>query len=347
MTLPPRSLRLYPLLAWTVAALALAGCQAIPLSLLPPLVLDRAPIVAPERLGRPTPAQRYAGVTVAALRARSYGAGDFRVVEDWGEDIGFRRSLIAYDSDGLTIYGFMDVPEGAGPFPVVIVNHGYVDPARYATLTYTTHYADTLAQAGYLTIHPNLRGYPPSDDGPNPLRAGFAVDVLNLLALVQRLGGEPGPLAAADPARIGLWGHSMGGGITLRVLTVSTAVDAAVLYGSMSGDEARNHARIRYFTGGARGLWEEDEAPDDRTLRQVSPSYYVTDIAAPISIHHGELDDQVTLAWSSQLCADLQALGKPVECFTYPGQPHTFVGEGDRLFIQRVVEFFDRTLAAE
>jgi hypothetical protein len=31
-----------------------------------------------------------------------------------------------------------------------------------------------------------------------------------------------------------------------------------------------------------------------------------------------------------------------VECFRYPGQPHTFVGEGDRLFRQRVLDFLDR-----
>ena len=74
---------------------------------------------------------------------------------------------------------------------------------------------------------------------------------------MQKQGGQAGPLAKADPQPIGLWGHSMGGGIALRVLTVSDDVEAAVLYGAMSGDEALNHKRILYFTNGVRvcGTW--------------------------------------------------------------------------------------------
>ena len=63
-----------------------------------------------------------------------------------------------------------------------------------------------------------------------------------------------------------------------------------------------------------------------------------------MSIHHGDQDDQVPLEWSEDLCDWLLALEKEVECFTYNGQPHTFVGQGDQLFMQRVQDFFDRTL---
>jgi acetyl esterase/lipase len=37
----------------------------------------------------------------------------------------------------------------------------------------------------------------------------------------------------------------------------------------------------------------------------------------------------------------LRQAGKQVECFSYPGQPHNFVGEGDRLFRQRVLAFLN------
>jgi dipeptidyl aminopeptidase/acylaminoacyl peptidase len=211
-------------------------------------------------------------------------------------------------------------------------------------LTYTTRYADALARAGYLVIHPNFRNWPPSDSGPEDYRVGQAVDVLDLSALVQKQGGQLGPLLQADPERIGLWGHSMGGGISQRVLTVSDDMDAAVLYGAMSGDEALNHERILFFTNGARGLWDEEDAPPAEAVQRISPINYLDRITAAVSIHHGELDEQVPLAWSEDLCQRLQDLQKPVECFTYPGQPHTFVGEGDQLFIQRVREFFDRYL---
>jgi dipeptidyl aminopeptidase/acylaminoacyl peptidase len=259
-----------------------------------------------------------------------------------GENSAFNRSLITYPSDGLTIYGFLNVPQGEGPFPVVLVLHGYVDPARYNTLTYTTRYADDLARAGYLVIHPNFRNWPPSDSGPEEFRVGQAIDVLHLIALVLEQGGKPGPLEKADPERIGLWGHSMGGGITQRVITVSDDVDAAVLYGSMTNDEKLNHQRILYFTNGVQGLW--DEAPPEEALRRISPKYYLDRITATVSIHHGDQDDQVPLEWSEDLCDWLLALDKEVECFTYAGQPHTFVGQGDQLFMERIRDFFDRAL---
>ena len=233
----------------------------------------------------------FAEFTVDGLTARSYGEGELQVEDVLNVTNAFTRTLITYPSDDLTIYGFMNVPKGEGPFPVVLVLHGYVDPARYNTLTYTTGYADALARAGYLVIHPNFRNWPPSDSGPEDYRVGQAVDVLDLIGLVRKQGGQAGPLAKADPERIGLWGHSMGGGISQRVLTVSDDVDAAVLYGAMSGDEALNHKRILYFTSGANGLWEV--APPDEALQRISPINYLDRVTAAVSIHHGSLDDQV------------------------------------------------------
>ena len=130
-------------------------------------------------------------------------------------------------------------------------------------MDYTTRYADSLARAGFLVIHPNLRGYPPSDDGDNRFRVGMAIDVLNLIAIIKDQAGKPGALENADPQAIGLWGHSMGGGVATRVLTVSPDVDAAVLYGAMSGDEHKNYERIfNYFSSGTRGI-EELQAPEE------------------------------------------------------------------------------------
>lgn len=303
-----------------------------------------APTETPTASPSATP-DPYAEWTVDGLAARSYGDGELQVEQVLAVTNAFTRTLVTFPSDGLTIYGFMNVPQGEGPFPVVLVLHGYVDPARYQTLTYTTGYADALARAGYLVIHPNFRNWPPSDSGPEDYRVGQAVDVLHLIGLVQKMGGQPGPLAQADAQRIGVWGHSMGGGIAQRVIAVSPDVDAAVLYGSMSGDEALNHQRILWFTNGARGLW--DEAPPDDAVQRISPINYLDRVTAAVSIHHGDQDDQVPVAWSEDLCSRLQALDKPVECFIYSGQPHTFVGEGDQLFVQRVREFFDRTLRGE
>lgn len=289
----------------------------------------------------PTP-DPYVSITIDGLRERDYGTGELVIIEKLAENSYFTRYLISYPSDSLSIYGFMNIPQGKGPFPVVIALHGYIDPPVYRTLDYTTGYADALARAGYLIIHPNLRNYPPSDNGSDLFRVGMAIDVLNLIALVQSHGGTEGALEAADPQRIGLWGHSMGGGVSTRVITINPDVRAVVLYGAMSGDERKNFEAIFRWSQGERGS-DELSFTEDEMLR-ISPIYYLDRIQSAVSIHHGRSDDLVPLSWSNDLCDQLRNLEKEVECYIYDGQPHTFIGDGNDRFIQRTLEFYDRFL---
>jgi dipeptidyl aminopeptidase/acylaminoacyl peptidase len=259
-----------------------------------------------------------------------------------GSDTFITRYMIRYPSDGLNIYGFADVPNDSEAHPVIIALHGYIDPAIYNTLDYTTHYAYSLASAGYVVLHPNLRGYAPSDDGENLFRVGMAIDVLNLIALVQSQSGGTDQLMHANPNTIGLWGHSMGGGIITRVLTVTDDVKAAVLYAAMSGDEEKNYNAIQEWSGQTRGL-DELNVPAE-ALQSVSPMYFFENITAAVSIHHGMEDELIPLEWATTTCGQLQSLGKDVECQYYDDMPHTFYGQGDAQFIQNTIQFFNTKL---
>ncbi len=331
-TLPPTPTLALPTLLPRATAARPATATPLPTTL-PPTIT-------------PTP-DPYWAYTVAGLASRAYGGGMLESHSLLASPGSFTRTMITYPSDGLLIYGFMNEPVGAGPFPVALVLHGYVPPEQYTIVTYTTRYADALARAGYLVIHPNYRNFPPSDqdtfftgDRENDFRVGYAVDVLNLLAVIRQQAGQPGPLARADSSQIYLLGHSMGGGITLRVLTVDQQVSAAVLYGAMSGDERRNYEKILQWSNGQVGA--EILALDEANLQPISPIYHLERISAPVSIHHGALDDVVPAQWSADLCQRLRDLGKSVECYSYADQPHTFQGDGDFLFQQRVIDFFSR-----
>jgi dipeptidyl aminopeptidase/acylaminoacyl peptidase len=289
----------------------------------------------------PTPDPYYPW-SVDALRSRTYGGGQIEFLEVMAQNLYFTRYLMRYPSDGLNIYGFADIPNDEGPHPVIIALHGYIDPAIYYTLDYTTHYAGAIASAGYIVLHPNLRGYAPSDNGDNLFRVGMAIDVLNLIALVQAQSGGADQLRTARPDRIGMWGHSMGGGITTRVLTVTDDVQAAVLYAPMSGDERKNYEAILQWSGQVRGL-EELNVPLE-ALNRISPMYFFQNITAAVSIHHGTADATVPLDWSVLTCNQLTSLGKNVECVYYQDMPHTFYGAGDEDFIQNTVRFFNQYL---
>jgi uncharacterized protein len=299
----------------------------------------------PTATATPTPTATpdpYADLTIAALAARTYGGGELAIEGVIAETAAFTRYLITYPSDGLTIYGFMNVPHVGTQFPVAIVLHGYIPPSQYQTLAYTTRYADHLAANGYLVIHPNLRNYPPSDSGPDPFRTGYAADVLNLIAVIREQSlDETGVLRRADRERIHLWGHSMGGGIALRVATVNNEpyLRSIVLYGSMSGDEALNYERIRQWSGGSSGQFEREATPAQ--LAAISPIYHLDRLQAAVAVHHSLADDVVPVEWSQDLCARLEALAHPVVCYFYEDLPHTFRGNGDLLFMERVAAFYD------
>lgn len=328
---------------FTLILALFAACNA-PLPPPEQVVATSTLTASPVALASPTvtpTADPYASLTIAGLAGRSYGGGQIVDLGILSVHSAFTRHLISYPSDGLTINGFADIPNGVGPFPVVLVLHGYVDTVGYQVETYTAHYAAAFANAGYIAIHPNYRNYPPSDSGPNEFRVGYAIDVLNLIAAVNIQATQPGLLQTANPDAVFLWGHSMGGGITLRVIAVGADVQGAVVYGSMSGDERRNFERIRdVFSDGERG--NEELTVPDAIMQLISPINFYDRIQVPLSIHHGDIDDVVPLVWSQELYSLLQSLGKSVEFFTYHNMPHTFYGDNDDLLIQRSIEFFQR-----
>jgi len=258
--------------------------------------------------------------SLEALRARGYGKGELSVEYVWETQAEFTRYYITYPSDGLTIHGFVNIPIGKGPFPVIIALHGFIPASRYQTRDYSIRYADALASNGYIVLHPNMRNFPPSDSTPrvSDFQGGYAIDVLNLLALVRKAAGQESIFKNADLTRLGIWGHSIGGGIALRVLSIVPEIKAAVIYAAVSQRYSDQTAGFKIY---------------DYAASQ-----------AAFSLHHGDNDETISPSWTARLNQQLLDAGKQVEYFTYPGQPHTFFGQNDALFMKRMIAFYDLNL---
>lgn len=308
------------------------------------------PTAAPTAAPSPTPDPwaEYAPYTIEGLRARSFGGGQIEIVSTLEQAAGFTRYLIAYPSDGLRITGMLNRPNGDGPFPVVILNHGYYPLDVYQTGNGSKLAADYLAARGFLTISPDFRSHAGSDDAINLFRAGQAIDALNLVPLAQLL-------PEAQPGPIGMWGHSNGGAVTAKAIAVSDQIAAALIYAPASLTIAEDY-EFRVGRAAAR----RGQAPGRRTgvldvvtrefpvtprqapelYQRLSPLPYASLVSAAVQIHWGTADETVPANWPGDLLSALQAAGKPVEYFEYAGQPHSFTGAANQLYLQRMAEFF-------
>jgi uncharacterized protein len=363
----------------------LAACQVLPVSptvtLLPNTVIETVtPLPLPTATSTPSSAPTMEELvfpfTIDGLRQHSYQSGQIHIRKTLDVNEKFISYLIDYPSDGLTITGVMQIPEGKGPFPIIIMNHGFFARSVFSSGDGTDRSSAFLAEHGYITIASDFRSWGDSDIGNSFFYSGLVIDVINLLNAVPSI-------PQADPSRIGMWGHSMGGGVTLKVLTVigdraaqnggdgrvENTVRAAVLYSPVSADMGDV---INRWGPGCFGDIAEGEqiigcnssdvisldlpvniqeayrfaASDPETLKQISPIYHLDSVTAPVQVHYGT-EDGKTLAgtppeWSVKLTQGLRDAGKYAEMYQYEGQSHSFIGQPWFDFMIRVLWFFDK-----
>ncbi len=266
------------------------------------------------------------------LRKRNFTGGDIKIEKTLAQSDPYTSYLISYPSDNLKIYGVMNIPQGEGPFPIIVLNHGYYSPTEFKSGDGTRNIADILVPEGYITLASDYRGHGNSENDSGNRgghRPEYAIDVLNLIASIKNI-------PQADTNRIGMWGHSMGGEVSLRTAEVTDKVKAIVLWAPTSADAADNL--------GFYGRTNKGSVSINPSLKSVSPINYLTYLTAPISIHQGLEDTEVNPEWSRELNTALKKEGKQVEYFEYEGQDHNFRNLGWDLIAERTKEVFNKYL---
>ncbi len=319
-------------------------------------------------------------LSIEALRQGDYPGSDLVIEQTLNPGSNYQRYIVSYRSEGLKIYALLTIPVGTPPekgWPAIIFNHGYIPPREYQTTERYVAYTDTFSRNGYVLLRPDYRGHGNSEGSPSGAYGsnGYTIDVLNALASLKRLkesdiyssseqsesrsSRQARTINIVDPERIGMWGHSMGGFITLRAMVVSKDIKAGVIWAGVvvSYQDLFERWRRRGVPSGTPsitstrgGSWRQALSLQFGTPQEnpefwnsLSANSFLSDISGPIQLHHGTADESVPVEFSEKLEQQLKDAGKTVELYTYEGDDHN-IAANFNIAAERSVEFFDKYL---
>lgn len=279
--------------------------------------------------------------SIPAATTHQFDGRDLRLGRVLARTSDYTRYAITYRSGRYRISGIMNLPRGKGPFPVVILAHGYIDPAVYVTGQGFRREQDSLARNGYAVLHVDYRNHAGSSDDPNSdvsLRLGYAEDVINAALAVRDSG-----LATLDGTRIGLLGRSMGGSVAFNALVMRPGTfDAVVTYASTSTDPIDNFNRWQRSDPRLRAaIFARYGNPDldRRGWVEITSSNYFDRITEPVLMFHGTRDESCPIAWARRTKRALDAAGVDATLIEYPGAPHYMYSEWSDS-MRRALAFF-------
>jgi uncharacterized protein len=291
---------------------------------------------------------------IEAQRLTPHPGSPITIERELERGANYSRYYASYLSDGLKIYALLTVPDGEMPpggWPAIVFNHGYIPPDVYRTTERYIAYVDQLARAGYIVFRIDYRGHDQSEGEARGAYGdpGYLSDVLNAVMSLQQF-------PQANPQKIGMWGHSMGGYLTLRAMTINPNIKAGVIWAGVVGSYPDMISRWRRGQGptptppATSRRWRDSWAAEFGSPEQnpqfwaaVSANSYLADLSGPLQLHHGTADEEVPLEFSQTLAAELQAAGKTYEFYTYEGDNHN-ISNNFGLAMQRTIAFFDKTL---
>ena len=294
-------------------------------------------------------------LTIPYLRSRSYQS-QLTTIEKLTDAPTYQRSIAQYTADGLKINGLLTQPKNempVGGWPAIIFVHGYIPPTQYQTLEKYEAYVDYLAKNGFVVFKIDLRGHGNSEgEASGAYYSGdYVSDVLHAKAALQATD-------FVNPAKIGLWGHSMAGNVVLRSVAVSNEFSAVVIWGGAVfsyqdwlkyglQDHSYRPPRLvenrqskRQLLGDAHG----DFDPNSEFWKLVPATNFLSDRNTAIQLHHAVDDTVVSINYSRDLATILAAEQRTYELHEYQSGGHNISGQAFTVAMQRTVEWYQKWL---
>ncbi|KQO62867.1 S9 family peptidase [Curtobacterium sp. Leaf261] len=221
--------------------------------------------------------------------------------------------------DGYPVHGWLVLPEGDGPHPVLRVVHGGPNAADSRAVF---DEAQVYAAAGYAVVIGNPRGSAGygRDHGQAIVGALGTLDVDDVLALLDTALERPD----LDASRVGIMGGSYGGFMTswLAAKHGDRFVAAWSERAVNAWDSFAGSSDIGYFFADAYVGADPDEQ------RRRSPLTYAGDVTIPFMVAHSEQDWRCPLEQGQRQFVALKRAGVAAEFLLFPGEGHELSRSG-------------------
>ena len=255
-----------------------------------------------------------------------------------------KSRIITYKSfDGTLVSAVVTMPfnlKRDGSNPAVVMPHG--GPTGQVNDGFN-RYATALASRGYVVIQPNPRGstgYGLAFQKANYQDLGGG-DLKDEIAAKQFLVDS----GYVDPKRVGIFGGSYGGFMTLMAIgRAPDAFAAAVdLFGIIDWRTMWTHEDALLQAYQKSLLGSPDQYP--KVYDATSPLTYINAVKAPLLVQQGENDIRVPPIQAKQVVEALKKKGNIVDSVFYPEEGHGFQKrEHQQDSLQRMVDWFDKYL---
>ena len=259
------------------------------------------------------------------MRRRFSFLGLLLALSAFAEGATTTRDIVYGEAGGETLRLDVCVPDGAGPFPVVILVHGggwsggdkagADKPNSGADIT---PWFQPLTEAGIAWVSINYR-LAPAHRWPAQLDDTRAA----LTWVREHIAGHRG-----DPARLAIMGHSAGGHLALMAALPrpGEVSPVAAVVGCAAVSDLVSDSRRRGEVGKAlRGLFDlpPEIAPSAiEILTAGSPLNHVGTNCPPVLLLHGDADRTVPLAQSQAFQEKVRSAGVRCDLHVLPGAPH-------------------------
>lgn len=276
---------------------------------------------------------------------------------------GYSGFLYSYPSAGLKVHALVALPTTLaeeGSYPVVIANHGHhPEPQKYGITAegedwrpgdYYRRIPELFVAQGFMVVMPDYRGHNNSEGfefTEGMLESSYYTeDVLSLIAGLDSLEN-------ADPKNVFMWGHSMGGEVTLRTLLATDRIKGASMWSSVGGDIwDQSYYYSRYEDPAAFDSSDIEKPVIERLRKSIAalddefdyrgsePLLHLDRLITPINIQHAVGDRSAAYKWSERLAKELFIRGKTYAFHSYAGEDHFFTGAMLEQAVDRDAAFF-------